>query len=136
MVQLSSVLILIGMVAVALLTGFFSAFGRDIYNYVKDWFISNFGESELTDSKLKGETITLYKDVMEFLKQRENNEPQIDFDNWEESTNNLIKYSSEMMDLYHENFGSRVAIIRQEYLKRGIKSDRLVSCQLNYWTSL
>ncbi len=117
--------ILIGIVVGALLGGFFSEFGSDMYNSAKDWLISNFGESELTGSKLKEETITLYRDIMEFLKQRKDNEPQIDLDNWEELTNNLIKYSSETMNLYHENFGSRVVIIRQEYLKGGIKSDRL-----------
>lgn len=117
--------IVVGGVVVALLSGIFSALGSDIYNYGKDWYISNFVEPELTDSKLKEETITLFRDIMEFLRQREYNEPQIDFENWEESTNNLIEYSRETMNLYHENFGSRVAIIRQEYLKRGIKSDRL-----------
>jgi len=117
--------ILIGMVAGALLTEFFYTAGSDTYHYTKDWLISKFGKSTLTNSKLKKETMTLYTDVMKFLRERQNNEPQVAFDNWEESTNNLIKYSTETTNLYHENFGSRVVIIRQEYLKRGIKSHRL-----------
>lgn len=99
--------------------------GTDIYSYAKDKFISFFGKPKCTNSKLKKETIILYKDIMNFLKVRHAGQPQIDFDNWKESTNNHLKYSEETMNLYNEKFGWRVAVIRQEYLTRGIQNKNL-----------
>ena len=117
--------IIIGMVLGGLLIGFFSAFGKDLYNSVKNKLISKYGKARLTDTDLKKETLTLYMHIMIFLRERAKNDPEIDFDNWKESTNNLIQYSRETMNLYDEEFGPRIVFIRQEYLKRGIKSDRL-----------
>ncbi len=117
--------ILIGVVLGALLTRIFSNLANDIYNYAKNKLISRFGKSKLTDSDLKKDTLTIYEEIMKFLKERQNNEPQSDFNNWKESTNNLLKYSRETMNLYDENFGAKVSTIRQEYLTRKIKSKRL-----------
>lgn len=96
-----------------------------MYKSTKDWLMVKFVKPKLINATLRENTITLYKDIMEFLRQRDFNEPQIDFERWEESTNNLTRYYRETMNLYHENLGSRVAIIREEYLKRGITNERL-----------
>ncbi len=112
-------------VAVTVLLFLLMTVGTDFYVYTRDYTVSKFGESKLTDSKLKEETIILYTDIMQFLKERSINGPSIDFNNWDESTNNMMKYSTETKGLYQEKFGARVVMIREEYLKRGIKSERL-----------
>ena len=117
--------ILISLLVGAMLGGFFTAFGEDMYYSLKDWVTTSFGKPKLTNATLREETITLYEDIMQFLGEREANVPSIDFNNWEESTNNLTKYYQETMNLYHGNFGPRVVEIREEYLKRGITNDRV-----------
>lgn len=117
--------ILVGMILGGIITGFFLAFGKYLFNYIKNKVSSIFSKSKLTNENLKNKTLSLYEDIMGFLRERTSNEPQVNSNNWTESTNNLIKYSKETMNLYDENFGAKVEIIRQEYLKRGIKSDRL-----------
>jgi hypothetical protein len=77
------------------LGGFFTAFGDDLYRYTKDLLTSQFGTPKLTNATLKVETIALYEDIMQFVGERYANEPSIDFDHWEESTNNRTKYSQE-----------------------------------------
>lgn len=109
----------------AFLGGLFSTFAKDVYQFLKKWAISHIGKPKLTKATLKERTITLFKDLMGFVSQRRDNEPQVDFDKWNESTNNLIRYSQETMNRYHADFGSRVVMIREEYLKRGITSDRV-----------
>ncbi len=96
-----------------------------IYSCGKDKLISLFGKPKYINSKLKEDTIILYKDIMNFLKVRDTSQPQIDFDNWKESTNNQLKYSQETMNLYNENFGLRVVVIRRDYLVRGIQNENL-----------
>jgi len=108
-----------------LFTTFISNTGNDIYSYVKNKLISYFVKSKCTNSKLKNETIILHKDIMNFLKERNTDQPQTDFDNWKESTNNYLKYSSNTMNLYNEKFGWRVTVIRQEYIIRGIQNKNL-----------
>jgi len=100
-------------------------FGTDVVRNLKDWWVAGSGGPKPIVSTLKEQTETLYEDIMNFVKEREANEPQIDYNKWEESTNALIKYSQETMGLYDVKFGSRVVAIREEYVKLGIKSDRL-----------
>jgi len=117
--------ILISFCLGAILGGFFRPLGEDLYHSAKDWIISHFEAPKLTNATLKAKTIALYKEIMHFLKEREANEPSIDFDRWEESTNNRTKYTQETMYLYHEKFGSRVVEIREEYLKLGITNEKV-----------
>lgn len=117
--------ILISLLIGAMLGGFLQAFGEDMYHSLKDWVTSSFGKPKLTNATLKEQTITLYEDIVQFTGEREANRPQIEFDDWEESTENYTKYSQETMNLYHENFGPRVVETREEYLKRGITNDRV-----------
>jgi len=117
--------ILISFCSGAFLVGFFEAFGDDLYHSVKNWVTSHFGTPKLTNATLRSQTITLYHDIVEFLRGRVANEPSVDFSNWEESTDNISRYSRETMYSYHENFGSRVVEIREEYLKRGLTSDKV-----------
>lgn len=119
--------ILVGFVIGSLLTGFFTPLGNDIYNWFKNKSISIFGKSTFSDKNLKEKILSLYKNIIEFLKERSNNEPQTDFNNFKESTNRHIKYFRETMNLYDKKFGSEIIFIRQEFLKRNIKSNRLNS---------
>ena len=74
----------------------------------------------MSDEALKIESFELSRDIFEFGKERKLNEPEIDFDNWGESTELFIYYSYETMQLYNTRFGKRLAIVREEYMKRGI----------------
>lgn len=108
-----------------ILSSFFTKFGEDLYQSIRNWVTSQFGTPKLTNATLRQQTITLYEDIMGFLGEREANEPSIDFNNWEESTNNISRHYQETMNLYHENFGTRVVEIREEYLKRGITNEKV-----------
>ncbi|MGV9142041.1 MAG: hypothetical protein ACOC1X_03795 [Promethearchaeota archaeon] len=103
---------------------------------VRDFYDENFGDekaevlelsevSELSDKELKMETKKLFKNIYLFLREREANEPEIDFDNWEESTKRQIVYSRETMNLYKSNFHFEVISIREEYAKRNVTSETL-----------
>ena len=79
----------------------------------------------LKDEQLKTRTIEVSQSILKFIEERNRNEPQVDFDNWDQSTDNLIKYSGETLDLYNKVFASEVIFLRNEYAKRGITDDSL-----------
>lgn len=95
--------------------------GKDLYGILK----SRFRKSHKSDVDLKREIILLYKNIIEFLETRRRAEPQVDFKNFKISTQNRINYSSETMSFYDSNFGAKVIITREEFLRKGIRSNEL-----------
>ena len=79
-----------------------------------------FVEKGISDEELKIESLELSRDIFEFIKERRLNEPEIDFDDWEESTEEYLLYTTETGQLYNTRFGKKLAIVREEYAKRGI----------------
>jgi hypothetical protein len=97
---------------------------RKIYSFGKD-IVAHYQKRKLTDEELKKQSSLLAKDLMEFVLERQKNEPQIDFDNWKESTDSQIKYSTETQNIFFRDYAGKVANIRDEFLKRRLKNENL-----------
>lgn len=95
---------------------------RTIYKFLAD-VVAHYQEIQLTDEELKKEGLKTAKELMDMVIERQANEPNIDFNNWQESTQNQIKYSQETQNLYYRNFASHIAFLRGEFIKRG-KQDK------------
>lgn len=52
-------------------------------------------------------------------------EPRIDFNNFQESTNRMINYSQQTLNIYYKNYYGKVAALRDEFIKRNLKSKEL-----------
>ena len=107
---------------------------RKIYIFSKD-IIAYFQKRTLSDEELKKQSSLLAKDLMKFVIDRQKNEPQIDFDNWKESTNSQIKYSQETNNIFYRDYAGKVSNARDEFLKRGLKHknlDRFYEHPTNY----
>ena len=90
---------------------------------------------ELSDKQLKEQALELARDIAQYVADRKKNEPEIDYNDWEGSTERIISYSQETIDLYYVRYGPEVAMIREEFLKRGIKDEefeRLYEHPTNY----
>ncbi len=107
---------------------------RKIYTFSKD-IISHYQNRALTDEELKIQSSGLSKEIMQLVINRQNNEPQIDFDNWNESTNLHSKYSSETNNIFYRDFAGKVSNTRDEFIKRNLKDkelDRFYQHPTNY----
>lgn len=109
-----AVIIVIG-IAIVSISKFWEAVDYIYYKF--------FSEANLTDQQLKEETLELARDIAEYVVDRRKNEPEIDYNDWEGSTDRYLSYSRETMDLYYVRFGSDVAMLREEFLIRGIKDE-------------
>ena len=74
-------------------------------------------------AQVQADALKLSEDLSEFLRVRQLDEPQILYDDWENSTNRMIQYSQETMNLYYRDYAPRVADIRQEFIERGITDE-------------
>lgn len=97
---------------------------RKIYSFSKDIY-AHYQKRTLIDKQLKSDAILTSKDLMQFVIERQNNEPQVDFDNWDASTKAQIKYSTETQNIFYKDFAGKVSNLRDEFAKRGIKDKDL-----------
>ena len=79
----------------------------------------------MSNQELRNEAIDVSREILEFLTDRKQKEPQVDFNNWDESTNNMLKYSSETPSLYMTEFGSKVVALRDEFKRRELSANEL-----------
>jgi len=92
------------------------------WDYIYYKFVAKPG---LRDLQLKDQTFELCRDLAQFVTDRRKNEPEIDFNDWEGSTQRSIEYSQESINLYYERFAPDVAILREEFLTRGMWNDEI-----------
>ena len=97
---------------------------RKIYTFGRDIF-AHYQKRKLSDEELKKQSSLLAKNLMEFVIERQKNEPQIDFDNWKESTDSQIKFLTETQNLFFRDYAGKVSNIRDEFLKRGLKNENI-----------
>ena len=97
---------------------------RKIYSFSKDVY-THYQKRTLSDKQLKSQSISLAKDLMQFVIERQNNEPQIDFNDWDASTNAQIKYSTETQNIFYKDYAGKVSHLRDEFAKRGLKDKDL-----------
>lgn len=85
-----------------------------------DKFTDRFIPKEMSDEELRLDSLELSRDIFEFIEERKSNEPEIDYNNWEESIADYTKYHSNSKEIYNSRFGRRLSIVREEYAKRVI----------------
>ncbi|QVW36203.1 hypothetical protein KIP69_04940 [Geobacter sulfurreducens] len=97
---------------------------RKIYSFGKD-ILAHYQQRTLTDKDLKTDAVALSKSLMQLVIERQNNEPQIDFKNWDVYTNAQIRYSTETQNIFFRDYSAKVAHLRDEFAKRGLKDKNL-----------
>ncbi|MFW6173104.1 MAG: hypothetical protein ACOC5T_05110 [Elusimicrobiota bacterium] len=84
-----------------------------------------FPEVYLTDEQLKSQTIDFADELLQFCSDRQRNEPEINFSNWEQSAKVLIDYHRETRSLYLRHFASNASFYYEEFKRRWISDDEL-----------
>ncbi len=84
-----------------------------------------FPEVYLTDEQLRAQTIDFADELLQFCRERQRNEPQINLSDWEQSTEELINYSGETRSLYLQNFASNASFYYEEFKRRGLSDNEL-----------
>lgn len=77
---------------------------------------------QLTDAQLRDKSLETARSLIEFAELRRASEPQIDFNNFRESSNRQSQHVMATQDQYAARFYGQVAMLRAEFKKRG-KSD-------------
>ena len=80
--------------------------------------------SDIDDNTLKEQAKTLADDIYFFVQDRRDNEPEIDFDDWETSIQNLSEYDNETKALFRVRFNQRLADIKEEFSIRKITDEK------------
>jgi hypothetical protein len=75
---------------------------------------------KLTNAQLREQAMQLSNDINFFVQDRMENEPQIDYNNWQDSVNKLTQYSQASVTLYFVKYNQRLADVRQEFILRKI----------------
>ena len=114
---------ILGLIILALLLG-----GQIADSTMKmgDLYVRFFAKEMISDDKiLKNKATDLAREIINFSNNRRLNEPEIDFDQWDESTRASSQYHTETMNIYYLNYLVRVTELRYEFLKRGINDKEL-----------
>jgi len=102
---------------------------------IKNYFFSE-EILQTSEDPLITNTKDLSQEILKFANERQANEPETDFENWDNSTNRLIKYHEETMNRYYQEYSVRVGFIIDEFKKRGITNEnveRMYKFPTNYF---
>ncbi len=78
------------------------------------------------ESTLKQRAATLSVDILNFLVQRNSNEPSLPRpETWGQDTDRMLRYFKGTMDLYSKQFGARVIAIRNQFAQQGLTDKEL-----------
>ena len=80
---------------------------------------------DLTNEELRTQTLNFVNELFRFCQSRHQNEPQVDFDNWEQSTNAMTNYGNETRQLYLGDFASRASYLYKEFKKKGLEDKNI-----------
>jgi hypothetical protein len=84
---------------------------------------------------LHTQAVELSNQILVFVTDRQRNEPQIDYKDWDRSTKEHINYSTETNNIFAERFGGRALAIRDEFERHQLKDrelDQFVEHPTNY----
>lgn len=97
---------------------------RKIYRFSAD-IVAHFQNRRLTDEQLKNGALDTAKGLVAFVTKRQAGDPNIDFENWNESTQAQIKYSQETQNIYYRDFAGKIGHYREEFIKRNLSDKDL-----------
>jgi len=86
-------------------------------------------------SALYSDAIETSRQILDFVTDRQRNEPAIDFDNWKESTRKHTAYSSETRNQYTARFSGKALALRDEFRRHHLMDkelDRFVEHPTNF----
>lgn len=91
---------------------FIARVGLDVLNL--------FPNIKLSDKELKEKTLELSREIMDYVMERQENEPKLDFNDWISSLNAVINYSHETRNLFIQKYSSNTSFYYGEFHKRGM----------------
>jgi len=97
---------------------------RKIHGFFRD-VIAHFKGKRMSDAELKSQTIDLAKRLMDFVQERQENEPAFKFETFENSSNALIRHFQETQNYYAKEFAGKISNLRDELLKRSLQDREL-----------
>lgn len=98
---------------------------RDIYEDAEFFYLKFFAGGKLPKDTLKEKAINLSRDLLEFIEERRNFEPEFISDEWDDSVNRIIKYNGDTYEMYLQKYYPEVSEIIIDFKKYGI-SDYIV----------
>jgi|GEM_PF-2663222 len=79
----------------------------------------------ITNNELKEQTLELKTEIIIFANEREKSQPQIDFNDWKNSTDAYLNYNEETGSQWDLRFASKVQFLYGEFQKRNMKVDEM-----------
>jgi hypothetical protein len=92
-----------------------------IVNFISQTYL-RISPNDFTNSELIATSTEDAKKLIDFIAQRRKNQPQIDFNNWSESTKAQLAYDNQSQYLYSRDFYPLMSRYKTEYAKRGINN--------------
>jgi|GEM_PF-3307010 glucuronate isomerase len=80
---------------------------------------------KIPNQKLKEESKEIAQKIMELVKSRQAIESNVDFNDFQNTTNQMIRHSQETQNLYARDYASKVHALRDEFLSRKMKNEDL-----------
>ena len=94
------------------------------------WGQHTLSRTSITKTEIAEEASNISRQILDFITDRKKYEPQVDFDNWDESTRRLIQYGTETKSLYLTRYGSKVVYLRDALRDYGLTDEWLdMICQ-------
>ena len=78
-----------------------------------------------SDQNLKDESKEIAQKIMELVESRQAGEPHVDFNDFQNTTNRMIRHSQETQNLYAKDYAGKVHALRDEFLKRSLQNEDL-----------
>jgi len=78
---------------------------------------------KITDQELKSEAQEVAKGILSLVNERQETEPQVDFDDFHNSTHNMSIHLQKTQNIYAGNYAAKVNNLRDEFLKIKLASD-------------
>ena len=80
---------------------------------------------KISDQNLKDESKEIAQKIMELVESRQAGEPHVDFNDFQNTTNRMIRHSQETQNLYAKDYAGKVHALRDEFLKRSLQNEDL-----------
>jgi hypothetical protein len=98
--------------------------GKTIVDFFQDVFTPQPEKNySMTNSSLKDKTLELCRELTDFTNERQQGEPEIRWNDFQNSSKALTSYSQETINLYAQKYGSKALAYYYEFQKRNMTND-------------
>lgn len=88
-------------------------------------FKAKWSGQKISDQKLKEESKEIAQKIMDLVENRQEIEPHIDFNDFQNTTNQMRRHSQETQNLYAKHYAGKVHALRDEFLSRKLQNKDL-----------